>query len=339
MKTKFYLLIAAIALSACSRGEAPAGNGLAADSRVNVEVNLYGSALTRAVTPDTEDESKVSNLQVFVFKNGLIDAYDSVRATSMILSVSVGESLVYALVNAPDLSHVSMLSELESCVSQLRDNSLDSFVMVGKTTKTFTSDSRLSIEVDRLVARVRINKITRRFASKGLADLDASSFRVVRFYLTHVRSDVKYDKSAVTPATWMNVSTLETGFPLIYNKLPVAAEIAQNTSYGTPQSLYCYPNPVLEDGVDGKMTRLVVECQINGRYYTYPIVISGGISSNKSYEISELVITRLGNPSDGDDENDEGEDDPIETVAASFEIVVNDWELCLIGNQSGVVEI
>ena len=50
----------------------------------------------------------------------------------------------------------------------------------------------------------------------------------------------------------------------------------------------------------------------------------------------ELVITRLGNPSNGDDVIDPGEDDPIVSEEIPFTVVVNDWEQVLLGTDGTV---
>ena len=67
--------------------------------------------------------------------------------------------------------------------------------------------------------------------------------------------------------------------------------------------------------------------------------MSPKLESNKSYEISNLILTRLGNQSDGDDTIKDGETDKIESFEIPFGITVKGWETVLLGNEEGVVTI
>ena len=72
-------------------------------------------------------------------------------------------------------------------------------------------------------------------------------------------------------------------------------------------------------------TRLVVEATLDGRKYYYPVTMPK-MESNKSYEISELKITRPGS---------DDPDKPIEIVDQDFKITVNPWDVVLVGNDGG----
>ena len=359
---------ALLALAACNKTEV---SSVPEGTRADVVVSIAG--VTKADPLNTEAEAKVSNLQVFIFRGDVVDAYGSADdKTSITLSATTGERTVYALVNCPSMASVTSLAALQATVSNLGlksggdyvNKGGDHFEMVGSLVHTIVASDvtdGINVAVDRLAARVKIDKITRDFsrvsgASSALAQLDASKFKITRLYLGSAVDNAGYGAytsgshkvGAPASYTWYNCllngdgSALATDFPLVYNKLATAATLAEDASYETSHSFYCYPNPTTEDGASAKVTRLVIECQIDGDYYTYPILLTTGVQNNHSYQINELVITRLGNPSNGDDNIDDGEDDPIVALEIPFGITVQDWEQVFVtteGQSDGVVVI
>lgn len=341
-KSLFILAATVVALCACNK-ETKTADFQGTPCKLSVAVS---GNITKADTiADTEDEAAVNSLQVFIFRNDELDAYGAVaNATSIDISATTGERTIFAVVNAPDLSAISKLSTLQATVSALTDNSLTSYVMVGNKTQTLILDNSVTINVDRIAARIKVDKVTRNFTAEALAD---ATFEIVRFYETNVVGNDTYGLTAPSTLVWYTLpgTAIQTGMPLLYNKLATAAALAQNEAYETPVALYCYPNATAADDYEynegvfvqanAGITRFVMEAKINGDFYTYPIQIAG-IENNKSYEIRNLVITRLGNPSDGDDDNDPGEDDPIQSGDITFSVEVNDWGLVLLGTEGTV---
>lgn len=343
---KKYLSFAAalLTLAACNKAQADINApAVPAEDRAQAArlcVNIAGTPGTKADI-QTADEAKVNSLQVFVFNEDQIDVYGSVaNAKSITLDATTGDRTVWAVVNAPDLSAVKTMSELKASVSQFTRNTSSNFVMVGSTAATLTAQSDISIAVDRIAARVVLGKVTRAFNAAGLAALPADKFEIVRVYMCDVVADQKYDLTKTAYDAWLSSSlkdgAIATANNLLYNKPAQAPTLAQSASHEYNQSLYVYPNGTVEDTQNARITRLVLECKINGAFYTYPVLLGMGIQNNKSYEIRELVLTRLGNPSNGDDKIDAGENDPIESVNIPFGIEVNDWDVVLVGDEGTI---
>ena len=336
-----YLILAAacMALAACNKDVTPDVRIPDASSRAALRVSIAGTPGTKAA--QTADEAAVNSLQVFVFNEDQIDVYGAVSdAKTMTLDATTGERTVWAVVNAPDLKAVKTMSELKAALSQFTDNASDSFVMTGSKAVTLTAQSNVTVEVDRIAARIVIGKVTRKLGADGLASLPADKFQVVRAYVADVVADQNYGGTKSAYDSWINSSlgdgSILTSNALVYDEPAASQSIAQEGSYEYGHSFYTYPNATVEDGASARMTRLVLECLVDGSHYTYPIVLPSGVQSNKSYEIKELVITRLGNPSDGDDDIDPGEDDPITSVEIPFGISVNDWAVVLLGDEGTV---
>lgn len=338
-KNLIFAAAACVALAACNKEAAQVIKSEPCDVTISL-----ASRATKATVADTEDEAKVSSIQVFVFNGDALDVYgtDATGATEITLKATTGARKVVALVNAPDFSTEASYAALMAKVSLLSDNASDKFEMVGEKDVTLAASTEVVVNVDRLAARLRLLKITRNFTAPALAALSADKCQVVRVYATNAVGNVLYSKAVASPVKWHSSelnegAAIETSFGFIYSKPAEAYNLAQEASYESNVSLYVYPNATAEDSESAKLTRIVLEMLIDGEYYTYPIPVAG-ILSNKSYDAQELVITRLGNHSNGDDVIDPGEDDPIVSEEIPFKVVVNDWDQVLLG-ANGTVTI
>ena len=346
-------------LCACNKGPSEFSYGkdvrehsVEKDAVLNVHIRS-GVASTKTTTASEGDEASVSLIEVLVFNaNGGVDAYKSSDGTGLEvsgISSSSGAKTIVAVVNAPagaGLSTLSDISDLRALQSRFKaDNALDKFVMYGEQTFTLVPSAvnDVTVNVDRMASRIRLDKITRHFNDNapGLQALDAAGFEVTRMYLTNVSDGVNYGY-AISPAFggyWLtDESALQAATPaavpidkdgLVFDCAVSTGDVnklAQDASYVNTHRLYAYPN----DG-SAQKTKLVVEVKVNGKYYPYPIEFDA-LEPNYSYEIRNLTVTRLGNPCNGDDTIDLDEDvDPIVTVDYDVELVVNPWTLVLMG--------
>ena len=311
MKKSIFAFAAALAaLVACNKNEATPMMPLNQPETLEpceLTVGICGS-MTRATAVTAENEAKVNDLQVFVFRGNDLDAYASVEnAKELTLSCTAGEREVYALVNAPDYSAVPDKAALLAKVSELNANSLTDFEMVGSKSVTLPQASTVAIDVKRIASRVVLKKITRNFTSAALQALD---FTIDAIYLINVAGDTNYDLSAA-PATWYNIAMFQSVDELdklLYDKVDEA--VVNGKSHDTAHSYYAYPNDA-----SSKTTRLVIETTLGETKYYYPINLPA-MESNKSYEIEEVKITRPGS---------DNPDEPVSFADASFSVNVIDW--------------
>ena len=347
LKTFATTLSFAVVLTACNSKLAPQDCVEPENQeRTTIEVSV-GSDITKATVADTENEAKVNTLQVFVFQSssGLIDGYESASNTLTISKVdcTAGTRDIVCVANAPSLGSVGKKSDLLAALSLLSDNGTSKFVMVGKKEKeNVTSNYSTTVNVDRIASRVKIDNIKRQFTAPGLVALESSDFQVTRIYVTNAVGNYAYGFSPAATTVWYSSilnspASIATDNDLLYYKYSSPKSLGQGSSTGDSRSFYTYPNATSSDSSTARVTRLVVECRIASNYYTYPILIKE-IGYNHSYQINELVITRLGNPSNGDDIVDPGEDEPIVPVQSSITVQVNDWEEVLV-NETGTVTI
>lgn len=283
--------------------------------------------LSKTKVTDIKDEEKINSLQVFVFRNnGALEAYAKSTANTATVECTNGVKTILAIANAPDITDVTTKDEMDLKVSNLKENSKGSFVMYGAVTDTLSvSTKKLSIPVTRLVARVSIQKITNGMKAPQYADIP---IMLKRIYLINVAGnmlykDTKYNEENVenvfTPTIWYNIGVFKnTDFPaLLGTEEFMNISLTKTAPYVTTHYFYCYPNPSTSDTTPGKpgYTRLVVEVQIGEMTYYYPITIKG-IQNNHTYNISELVITRLGSDSPNV---------PVTSTQATFDVTVNPW--------------
>ena len=309
MKKSIFAFAAALAaLVACNKNEATPmqpQNQPETLEPCELTVGVCG-AMTKATAVTTENEAKVNNLQIFVFRGDDLDAYASVdNAKELTLSCTAGERVVYALVNAPDYSSVPGKAALLAKVSELSANSLTNFEMVGSKSVTLPQAGTVSIDVNRIASRVVLKKITRNFTSAALQALD---FTVDAIYLVNVAGSTSYDLSAA-PATWYNMAENKGELASLLYDAPASA-VANGQSYETVHTFYGYPNDLAVN-----TTRIVIETTLGTTKYYYPINLPQ-MDSNKSYVIEEVKITRPGS---------DNPDEPVSFADATFSVNVIDW--------------
>jgi len=305
---------------------------------------VSGNAQTKAtgVKGDDTDEAKVNNLQVFVFRGDALDAYGTVdNATSITVSCTAGDRVVYALVNGQDFKDVQTKTDFLAKVSKLKDNSLTSYEMIGIKDVTLPQTSTVSINVNRFASRIVVKKITNNLSSPALQALE---FGVDEIYVTNAAGDCKFSRivgvaqdstqTAYDPTVWYNKMKYESSncIAAFHHDAP-AYKIAYEANKDTAHYFYAYPNPAeakttaAEDFIDddtwsARRTKLVLKCHIGPDTYYYPIILPV-LENNKSYEINEIKITRPGSDS---------EDKPVSFADAGFEVKVVDWTTVLVAD-------
>ena len=266
-----------------------------------------------------ENENKVKNVQVFVFDhNKMLEAYASGDGSegSLTVSCSTGQKEVVALVNARPLADVKSLTDLESRKTQLSDNEYDSFVMEGRVKPTLKASSSVEVDVFRIAARVALTEVAVDFE---LDQHDEQVFQIKSAYLINVAGERNY-LNPLKPDKWYNKMKKENDAPAMTGVTVADAYVTVSKPFTDVKYMYCYPNPTVEDVIGGswsaRFTRLVVEAELGGKLYYYPVTLKDGIKSNTSYEV-KMKITRPGSSSP---------DKPVDSMTAGFTVDVQPWD-------------
>ena len=306
--------LAATALLSCTREKADIDG-----NPVEVNVTILGTTPSRATNVTYDNESKVGNLQVYVFNDGRLEDYrDAGAAMTAQLTATSGQRTVWALVNAPTLNNVATESELKAKVSQLNDNKTDGFVMSGYTTQELKDGGTVSITVKRFVSRVSIKKISTDFQYA----LAQESMAIDGIYLINVAADNTYAMDA-SPTSWVNQLGHKDNRYDTFLYDAVGSTINNSKPYVGEHVFYPYPNPTENDTYEStwapRHSMLVVEVTFEKKKGYYPVVLPV-LERNKTYVIDEMVIRHR--PGDVPYK-------PLETGDATVQITVNDWELGL----------
>ena len=317
MKTNFFFsaALAALSLLSCQR------ENMGTDGKpVEVNVTILGTAPTRATDVTYANESKVGNLQVYVFNDGQLEDYqDAGEAMTAQLTATSGKRTVWALVNAPAIKDVTTETALKAKISQLSENGTSAFVMGGSTTQELKDGGTVPVTVKRIVSRVSIKKISTDF-QYALAD---ESLTVDGIYLINVAGDNNYAVDG-TPSAWVNkLGHKDDSYDaLLYDKLS-GVTVSNKKAYEKEHVFYPYPNPTSTDTYDAswapRHTMLVVEVTFQGKKGYYPVVLPA-LERNKTYVIDEMIIRHR--PGDVPYK-------PLETGDATVQITVNEWEVGL----------
>jgi len=310
---------AAACVCSCSKQEDSSRCPSGGQARLTISVPR---AETKA---DLDAEKAVNNLQVYVFNEAgtQLEAYASANASSVEISVTLGNKKIAALVNHDPVQDATNVTVLQNKVSDLSENAVDSFVMYGETAVPVTADDNVTVNVARLVSRVVINKITNAIS---VEQYRTENIVLKAVYLINAAGKTNF-KSAYAPAAgeYYNCLENEGDVPTLLMSSYGDAAVANGASNSSVKRLYCCPNPVTEDSSadtwSPRLTRLVVETEIAGNTWYYPITLDGPVLANTSYEIPELRITRLGSTDP---------DTPLEIGSATFTVEVTPWTVTTV---------
>ena len=278
-------------------------------------------------------EDAVNGLQVLVFSaDGMLETYGETDspAEGLTMTGPAGEKTVWAAANAPDLSGIGHLSDLESATVRLEGNSTDparGLAMSGCSTCSVAPgrSGEIDIPVERLLSRITLDAITCRLPQAY------GSLTVESVMLINVAGDTDITGTS-GPATWCNRMGRSSGSPsgiidgqsfhadcpeMTFRKIGKTMAPDETSGYEIP--LYCLPNPAEEDREGGssftpRKTRLVVTATLGGARYYYPVTIDRP-ERNTSYSVS-MTITGPGSTDP---------DRPISKQALSFSISVSPW--------------
>ena len=338
MKRSILILLGAAltcSVLSCNKNDSPA-TPAAEKIRIVVDVEGSGAPQTRVtgvVSNSTSTEAKVNSLQIFVFNGDQIDGYgSSTGSLTATVSCTAGTRDIWAVVNAPSLNSVSTKTQLLSTVSSLAAE-ISNFQMIGSKSETLQKDGNVRITVDRLAARVVLKGIKNALTNPA----QAASFKVLSVYLTNVAGDVDFGHgSTYTVSKWYNRRGYQAANNLgAFTYDAVNKTVASGATDSEAHYFYSMPNGNAA-AIGGPWTpraaRLVIKVEVAGVVYDYPITLPA-LESNKSYEISLVTITRLGNPDDGNEPNnndDIDEEKPIVDFDQGFEITVNPWTVVTV---------
>lgn len=262
------------------------------------------------------EETNVNSLQVIVFNRyGLYETSAYATRSSVDLTCTAGEKRMIALVNANREENIRNVDDLAGRPLYLKDTGEGDLVMLGDTTLTVSAGTPITVDVSYLSSKISLETVRLQLADEQHKDLP---FAVKAVFLTNVVGDRKYMTDS-TPSVWYHEGVYDSDntLPFLHDRVNSGQLISGEKQYGTKHYFYCYPNQT-----DTK-TRLVIQTEIAGQTYYYPIELNEVIENNEySYSV---VLTRFGA---------ESPDGTLDKGSYSVKVSMKNW----IANSS-VVEI
>ncbi|MBP5567494.1 MAG: hypothetical protein J6X57_08440 [Bacteroidales bacterium] len=244
-------------------------------------------------------------------EDGSLYAHARQNGDTVSASLASGEPLTWWLIaNAPEalLEDVVSLEQFRASKVSLEDNSRDSMVMTGYNRGILESDSEKTIQMDRVLSKVCIGKLTPVFlGDEEFANVET---RLERVFLLNAATTVFLDGTP-SDAEIRNSGRLDTNLSEALSDLLVCTPSLRLDGAGSIQldkDLYCCPNPAGN-------TKLVLELTIAGETDYYPITLPR-MECNREYRVEEVELLGWGSLSP---------DVPVDRRALSFSILVNPW--------------
>lgn len=281
---------------------------LAPSEMASVEIRL---AETRLTSVSYADEARVARWCVFIAEDGKIVTFGTAEGAAPVEGIAIREG-TYTLVALANYSasfnpgQFSRLEDLTSYAFPLEDNAPNALLMYGEKSgiELNASTGSVTMVLDRLCARVSVNKVTLDFSSRPA--LAAQTFRLQEMYLSNV-----YARTCLhLPDPWSTMpyedylnkrgATTST-LSLIYES--IGMNLSSGSSYTTAHHFYTWPNGTpretddvnrLSDSWNGhRCTRLVLRALLGGvsRYYAVDLPL---ISRNRLYTIDEIILRGRG---------------------------------------------
>lgn len=322
MKRKIFVAASVLAaVISCERNEGPQPVNADAEKAM-LEVRMVADA-TKVSGEGGAEENAVSDYQVLVYDmtSRSLEAYEKPgpEAVDVRFQCRVGIKEVVVLANAPDMSDMISYDDFLKEKSFLSDNSVGQLVMEGHAPMDLTaSGASVTVDLRRMVSKVILDGITVDFEHDGYDDLD---FVLKKIYLTNVAGDMTYSAETADPAIWYNkiVQTSSDDVDGLILETLSDVSLKGATDYTSSHHFYCYPNPYKNDDFSSmwspRPTRLVVEAELGGETFYYPVSLPV-LERNNRYHVS-LHIVRPGARTPEQD---------MDRQAASFTINIVGWQ-------------
>lgn len=243
-------------------------------------------------------ENGVNNIQVLMFdKGGVVDGYAQKDSDGTVsVRTHIGWHEVWVVTNFPSsLEGVDTKAGFEAAVASLSDISLGNIVHVGTTSGEVIRGWEETVELEHFLTRVVLEKITNKMVPETLQN---EELRILDVYLTNVPGTINFARTQA-PSVWYNKKGLQNEVnAFLHDAVPEALQVVPlNGSYTVRHSFYMLPNIQGDDDRSDtwspRHTRLVVKASVGGQVCYYPITLPT-TASNESYNVKELVISRLG---------------------------------------------
>lgn len=338
MRRLFVMMVMAAALCSCGKENLDAVQQEMQESVLYVNLNSEDGSRVQGGTKATgsglgiqSDDNHIQTLEIFVFRvnagapdDGALDGYRKFTAaelgnlTNLEVQTTTGNKIIYAVANShrSNWKGVNTRAAFEQQTALLADENLKSFIMVGSAEAQLQVASTVAFTIKRLVARVKVNCIKTAFAGGPYEDMELKD---VKAYLLYAQAEKLIFNGLGDNLKIYNEGEAKSEDSgtcamagMIYDDLGTNISDA---GYETSHWFYCFENGFTDENDTDKFTRVVIEGELNGTVYYYPIVLDE-VKRNCSYSI-DVTIKRPGSTDPNLD---------VEKGTLLVTVSVKDWE-------------
>lgn len=275
------------------------------------DVTAGQTALIHATTKSI-DYGTVRETDIFVFNDDALGRLESYQRTAVDpegeyavdIASAKGRKRVVMIANSnrdrTAWNGIRSYEGLQKATARLQDEDMSFPTMYGETVFTAGDGNPHRITLRPIVSEIHLRTLRCDFSG---TEYEYEKMKNVRVYLTNINSECRIMQENV----FRPISTVNTGglshedMGTFRHPEIIYAETGTDIGYGIFDSairLYCYPNESTEETPGTPFTRLVIEGEICGRTWYYPISINRkdgncGIGRNCSY-IYNITIRRAG---------------------------------------------
>ena len=252
----------------------------------------------RLVPSASLSQAEVRHADIFIYdaETGILDAWQSWDGEGDLVTCSSArrDRIAVAVANLPDreyrLDEIRTLEDLSKLRCSLSEDHPDAPVMTGQLRVGDGYDETGVMELSPLSCRISLRSLKTDFSGRAYAGAQVEN---VRIFLTGAGCETRLFPE-------------EDGYPSSYDTLPDAS----------PETdLFCYANPAVEEGPGSPLTRLVIQADLLGQTWYYPITIPEP-QRNHSY-VFDVTLTMTGARTP---------DEPVDPAAARVGLTVRGWD-------------
>lgn len=348
MKHILLSLIAAIALFSCSKNSMHGPSLPREESSLTITLSSGqpDSKASGSGQGNQADDNYINTLDIFVFhadgeNAGELDAYKRFTAADGIsnlqMKATTGNKQIYAVANAhrADWKGIVSLTQFQAITTSLQQDDVKNFIMTGEVKVVLQVATTVSFSLSRLASRICVNGIKTSFAGTPYEGLQLSN---VKAWLINAHSIKNVHDGAISGNVILNHKKLVTTdvnackmSGMLYDAItpPIG-----DGGYSTSHYFYAYENTLESETAENRFTRLVIQADLNGKTYYYPVNINQdgygyvpgnghkGVKRNTSYEVN-VTILRPGSTDP---------DKPVEHGALGVTLNVLNWVTTPVAN-------
>ena len=258
----------------------------------------------------TKAGAGIGRLDIFVFDDDgdrKLDAYcsfDSPSTPYLKIDSGAGDKLVVVLANCTGRAFIydefRSYSALESVVWRLRDEDPSRPVMSGECQISAGADGYTPVKLTPLLSNIRLDFLKCDFTGRGYRSRTLENCSV---FLTNLSGSCEVLRQDSFRMTELENCGEPDRLYMQSMKHPEMVYSRVTPGQWSPVDLYCYPNDMADGTIGNPPTRMVVQGDIDGQTYYYPVDINQdgfgytagqrGPGRNIRYSYS-LLITRKG---------------------------------------------